>query len=136
MCLKVEIWGTPMDDLHLEGPFFEVGTRKAIWDLLQEKAHGPDGFPIFFFKRFWNFVKEDLIKLMKEVFKRPTQVDRLNYVTIVLISKKDKTKVIGDYRLTSLVNSSMKIISKVLANRLGPCSRIAYSRVSNRVHKK
>lgn len=46
-----------------------------------------------------------------------TILDRLDYSNIVLIKKEGATT-IGDYRLIALLNSSVKIISKIHANRL------------------
>ena len=45
------------------------------------------------------------------------QLDRLNYVNVVLIQKKKgEAKKVGDFRPISVLNASVKIISKVLVN--------------------
>ena len=45
-------------------------------------------------------------------------MDRLNYATVVLIPKKDEVKEVGDFRFISVLNALVKVITKVLANRL------------------
>lgn len=64
-------------------------------------------------------MKEDAIKLMKEIYAGKVQLDRLNYINVVLIPKKSTAKRIRDYIPISFVNCIVRIVSKVLANRLG-----------------
>lgn len=42
----------------------------------------------------------------------------VNYSYITLVPKKDNSERVNDFRPISLLNSSMKIITKILANRL------------------
>lgn len=76
-------------------------------------------FPSYFYKSLWKIVKEDAIKLMKEIYAGKVQLDRLNYINVVLIPKKSTAKRIRDYIPISFVNCIVRIVSKVLANRLG-----------------
>jgi len=46
------------------------------------------------------------------------QLDRLNHASVVLIPISNIAKEVGDYRPISVLNASVKIISKVLTNRL------------------
>lgn len=75
---------------------------------------------LFFFKIFWENVKRDLAWLIEEIFKGISRLDRLNYSVITLIPKKYSLRQIGDYRPIALLNSTIKIVSKILANRLAP----------------
>lgn len=42
-----------IDLLHLEQPFRLEEIKEAVFNLGGDKAPGPDGFPMQFFKTFW-----------------------------------------------------------------------------------
>lgn len=73
---------------------------------------------MFFFYRFCNVRKEDMIKLLREVHNSYVRLDIINYSQIVLIPKSEAPFVVGDYKLIVLLNSSFKIVPKILAERL------------------
>lgn len=50
----------PVDLSTLEGSFTLEELKTAIFDLGGDKAPGQDGFPIHFFKQFWDTIKVDL----------------------------------------------------------------------------
>ena len=54
----------PEERLRLESPISENEVKKAIWSLHLDKAPGPDGFPICFYRTFWPLVKKDLMHLI------------------------------------------------------------------------
>ncbi|XP_039129007.1 uncharacterized protein LOC120265183 [Dioscorea cayenensis subsp. rotundata] len=84
-----------------------------------DKAPGSDGFPIFFFKQSWETVKEDIFKLCEDFYDGRANLERINWANIALIPKVESPEHPRDYRPISLVNSSLKILSKILATRLG-----------------
>lgn len=84
----------------------------------QDKALDLDGFQLFFFKFFWEDAKMDLIRLMEDISKGTSRLDRINYSVITLIPKKCSPWQIGDYRPIALLNSTIKKVSKILANKL------------------
>lgn len=96
----------------LENDIEETKVKRAIWDLERDKVPGLDGFPIFFFRKYWKTMKEDLMNLMNEITERKTRLDQLNYANIVLIPRKLENKEIGDFRPITLVNSAMKTLQK------------------------
>ena len=102
----------------LECPFSEV----EVWDVIQHcdgnKAPGPDGFNLHFFKSQWNVVKDDVMKVLDEFFLSGMLDSRLNKSFIALILKCAMPSCLNDYRSISLVGSMYKILAKVLANRL------------------
>lgn len=61
--------------------------KKIIDELGQEKSSGLDRFPMFLFRQFLEIIKEDIMKLMLELYKGCARLDRLNYAKIILIEK-------------------------------------------------
>ncbi|KAL5717614.1 amidase [Ranunculus cassubicifolius] len=103
---------------RLEEVILEKEVKEAIDGLGGEKAPGPDGFPIIFFKKCWDFMKEDIMKVVDE-FQFEGFLDwRLNHMFIRLIPKVECVENVGDFRPISLLSSVYKIISKVLPSRL------------------
>lgn len=39
--------------------------KKALWSISPNKTPGLDGFNVFFFRRKWDKIKEDVIKAVK-----------------------------------------------------------------------
>jgi len=79
---------------------------------------GPDGFPILFFKKFWDLVKPDIISLFGQFYNGNMDIWCLNYALVALLPKKEGASLVNDFRPISLLNVIIKIITKVLANRL------------------
>ncbi|KAJ3707671.1 hypothetical protein LUZ61_011376 [Rhynchospora tenuis] len=92
----------------------------AINQLPSGKASGLDGFPIDFFKKFWDIIKTDLMRGFLAFQDCSLDLSKLNKAYISLVPKKESCTVFSDYRPISVINSFVKIITKVLANRLQP----------------
>ncbi|KAJ3687028.1 hypothetical protein LUZ61_016192 [Rhynchospora tenuis] len=52
--------GEPTDLTSLGLPFTEEEIKRAIHDLPSDKSPGPDGFPMKFFRRFWEIIGTDI----------------------------------------------------------------------------
>lgn len=117
--LKQSIWEQVDNLQELDKEITEEEIKEAINGLAQDKASDPDGFLIFFYKKFWELIMVFFfMRLVDEVNLDKVRWYRLNYAQIVLIPKISNLVKIRDYRPISLLNSTVKIISKVLANRL------------------
>ncbi|KAL9672560.1 hypothetical protein QQ045_028811 [Rhodiola kirilowii] len=82
------------------------------------KAPGPDGFNISFYKRFWNEVKPEVEGFIEEFSENGRLTREINQTFIALIPKVSSPQSLGDFRPISLVTSIYKILAKCLAKRL------------------
>ena len=105
------------DRLRLESPISEDEVKKAIWSLRPDKAPGPDGFPICFYRIFWSLVKKDLMRLISWM-EKGNMGGATNSTFLALIPKELNPTSIKKFRPISLCKASYKIFSKVLSLRL------------------
>lgn len=83
-----------------------------------DKAPGPDGFPIAFYKACWETVRDDLVKVVQDFYERGFLDKGSNATFISLIPKKEGVASLSDFRPVSLIGNTYKIISKCLSLRL------------------
>ncbi|XP_026416598.1 uncharacterized protein LOC113312041 [Papaver somniferum] len=123
VCLKDDrgIWVIiESENNRLIAPVREMEIKKAINQLGTHKAPGPDGLQGFFFRKYWDQVSQNVIGLVNEFFQFGHLDKRLNKTYIALIPKKSNPVSIKEYRPISLCNFVMKIITKILTNRIRP----------------
>lgn len=109
---------TPDQNHMIESNISLEEIKQAVWNCGSEKAPGPDGFTMKFFKDKWDFVKGDLARLVKhfEMFGRLEK--GCNSSFIVLIPKISDPLHLNEFRPISLIGCLYKIIAKILATRL------------------
>jgi hypothetical protein len=91
----------------------------AIQETTAEKASGPDGYIGTFYKQNWALIKQDLLVALDFFFQLHDQhLAHLNTAHVVLLPKKNDAKEVRDFRPISLIHSTAKLISKLLAIRL------------------
>lgn len=61
---------------------------------------------------------KDIIKMVRKILENGMMLNGLNETNRVLIPKKKSLAIIGEFRPISLCNILVKIITKVLANRM------------------
>ena len=96
---------SPEDSHFLESPITEEEIKKAIWTLHPDKALGPDGFPIRFYRLFWSLIKKDLLCLISYMSKGKMG-GATNSTFLALIPKEINPSSIKRYRPISLCNAS------------------------------
>ena len=85
-----------------------------------DKAPGPDGFSIHFYRIYWLVIKYDLLRMISS-FLRKAKVGRCtNSTFLALIPKEVNHESFERFRPISLCNASYKILAKILANKLKP----------------
>lgn len=114
------IWGLRVDLKGLEEAVTDEKIKKVVQKLKSDRAPGPDGFPLLFYKEFQPFSKDDIIRLVKDFMARRTNLDNINYSQLFLNPKNKVSASVKEFRPIALLNGSLKIISKVLTNRLLP----------------
>ncbi|KAL9679495.1 hypothetical protein QQ045_017358 [Rhodiola kirilowii] len=102
----------------LNAPFSELEVQDAIFQMYPTKAPGPDGFSSIFYQKSWRILKEKVTKAVLEMLNSRKLEEGVNKTLITLIPKCRNPKKIEEYRPISLCNVSVKIVTKVLANRL------------------
>ncbi|XP_039034276.1 AP-2 complex subunit alpha-2-like [Hibiscus syriacus] len=96
-----------------------------VWEEISssasDKAPGPDGFTMGFFKKYWPMLKEQIMKFVFDFYTGRKWDHGVNHAFISLIPKKLNPESLEDNMPISLVGSLYKIISKVLSKRLVSC---------------
>jgi hypothetical protein len=92
----------------------------ALFSMQKGKSPGPDGLTTEFYINFYELIKEDLLKMVRESQRSEKMLGSFNSTFIALIPKKQDGKSFGDYRSISCCNVIYKIVAKVMARRLNP----------------
>jgi hypothetical protein len=89
-----------------------------VMKVMNGKAPKPNSFSMAFFKACWGVLKEAIMKVFRDFHARGQFERSLNATFIVLILKILKAINPKDFCSISLVSGIIKIIAKILANRL------------------
>ncbi|XP_058756625.1 uncharacterized protein LOC131629842 [Vicia villosa] len=92
--------------------------HNAIFSLNADSAPGPDGFGAYFFQKYWDVIKLDVINVVCSFFLQSWIPSNYNTNTIVLNPKTNSAYSLNQFRPIALANFKYKIISKILADRL------------------
>jgi len=102
----------------LEEPFTTEEIDDIVKNLPTDKSPGPDGFNTDFIKKCWPIIKQDFYNLCQAFFDGKICLQSINGSHITLIPKFEGAVKANDFRPISLLNTSMKLLTKLLANRL------------------
>ncbi|KAL6562915.1 hypothetical protein OROHE_005502 [Orobanche hederae] len=100
--------------------FSEAEVKDAVWSCDSDRSPGPDGFNFGFIMAFWEVIKDDIFKVLRELHRNGEFSKGCNTSFIVLIPKKDGASELNHFWPISLIGCLYKIIAKVLANRIRP----------------
>lgn len=90
------------------------GIRLCAYD----KALGPDGYTMAFFRGFWETIMEDMMQTFQNFHCHQNFGKSFNATFVALIPKKVGANDLIDFRPISLINGVYKIFAEVLAERL------------------
>lgn len=105
-----------LDELTV--PFTREEVDQVVKELPNDRGPGPDGFNGCFLKSCSSIVKEDFYKFIMDFYDGNLDLESLNTAFITLIPKCQSPETSNDYRPITLLNCCLKILSKLLANRL------------------
>lgn len=105
----------------------EEEVRAAIFAMYPEKSPGIDGLNPCFFQTYWDVVNKDVVQFCRRYFDHGELPDEINRTLVCLIPKVKHPKQVSDLRPISLCNVLVRIMSKVMANRLKTCLNLIIS---------
>jgi hypothetical protein len=103
---------------QIEAHFTKEDIDNVIKKLPSDKAPGPNGFNGIFLKKTWHIIKEDIYELCFDFFSGRVDIQAINNSFITLIPKVNSPTEVNDFRPISLINCIVKIITKLLGERL------------------
>jgi hypothetical protein len=110
---------TPHEDLSsLVTPFSESEIDDIVKRMPPDKAPGPDGFNGHFIRKCWHLIKPNFYRLCSDFYNCQANLESINDSLITLVPKIPNPKTVNDFQPISLLNSSLKILTKLLADRL------------------
>ncbi|XP_026417371.1 uncharacterized protein LOC113312852 [Papaver somniferum] len=109
-----------IDNLNLLRPVTKQEIVDTINQMTPWTAPGPDGFPPGFYKENIDLLINDLWKTVNSFFESKHLFKEMNHTFLSLIQKTDNPSSPSEFRPISLCNSSYKIISKIIVNRMKP----------------
>jgi exonuclease III len=92
--------------------------KEALDQMHPDKAPGPDGFTARFFQHCWAIIKSDLTKMIRRSQSNSKLGGSTNSAFLALIPKEKGASNFNRFRPISLCNTSYKILTKIIANRL------------------
>lgn len=111
---------SPENNAELCKPVTEEEIIKTIWSMDSDKAPGPDGFSIHFYKVCWDIIKYDLQRMVRGFMSKAKVGGSTNSTYLALIPKESNPESFARFRPISLCNASYKILAKLMANRMKP----------------
>jgi hypothetical protein len=108
------------EQIKLESHFIFIYflTKIYLACLTSNKSSGPDGFNMDFVKKCWPVIAPDFYDLFNKFFEGSLCMHSINGSYVTLTPKNSSPDSVGDYRPISLLNTSVKVLTKILANRL------------------
>ncbi|KAL9671689.1 hypothetical protein QQ045_009259 [Rhodiola kirilowii] len=94
--------------------------KADVFSLGPLKSPGIDGFPAVFYQRHWESIKNHVVKEVKDFWATGHPDREINKTLIVLIPKKKEVVRVEDWRPISLCTVLIKIITKLIVQRLQP----------------
>lgn len=102
----------------LVGPVQAEEIKEALFSMPANKAPGPDGYPMEFYKAAWSVVGKDLVIAVQSFFLYGFMPRSTNATLLSLAPKTTSEEKMSDFRPIACCNVIYKLISKIMAHRL------------------
>lgn len=136
MQFAIEQLGFTYNLSHLELPFTNEQIDEVIMHMTSDKS--PDLMDLMgsLRKKCWHLIKARFYKLCNDFYEEKVDIQPINTAFITLIPKINSPQTPANYRPISLISMPMKLITKLLANRvqreiISPLSRNQYGFIKN-----
>lgn len=105
----------------LEASITSEEVKIAVFSMHPEKSPGVDGMNPAFFQTYWTIVGLDVTLFCQNFFSTGVLMDDVNRTLVCLLPKVKEPNRMTNLRPISLCNVLMRILMKVMANRLWEC---------------
>lgn len=96
----------------------QMEVKEALFEIHPLKARGPDGLPGLFFQNYWSVIGADVSALILDILNNNKDPSVINNTHIALIPKCKNPSRAKDFRPISLCNVVMKVVTKVIEDRI------------------
>ncbi|XP_038982920.1 uncharacterized protein LOC120110939 [Phoenix dactylifera] len=101
-------------------PVLAQEVQEAVWALAADKAPGPDGFPPFFFRKYWGIIHRGVVEAIQCFFAQAAMPEDWKATFITLIPKRQDAVEPSHFRPISLCTTLYKVVAKIMVGRMKP----------------
>ncbi|GKB83265.1 RNA-directed DNA polymerase, eukaryota, reverse transcriptase zinc-binding domain protein [Tanacetum coccineum] len=84
--------------------------KRAMFQINDNNAPGPDGFSLHFYKKAWDTIIGDICKAVKDLFHKGEILSEINSTVIALVPKIQTPAKVSDYRPIACCNNQSAFI--------------------------
>lgn len=106
------------DRRWINRPVMPYEVEQALFQMGPYKAPGPDGYPPVFYQKNWSVVGPAVTEFVLQAFQKGHFPAEMNQTLVVLIPKTSSPQDATQFRPIALTNVVVKLITKIIANRL------------------
>jgi hypothetical protein len=86
----------------------------------KKTSPGPDGINHEFYLTFWDVISKKLLEIINTMYIGPSIQDSRKHGLIVCLPKHGKATRIEEFRPLMILNTDLKLLSRIIANHLNP----------------
>ncbi len=117
---RVDVGIAVDENTTLVRPVTAEEVQEAVWALAADKVPGPDGFPPFFFRRYWGIIRGAVIEAVQCFFTQAAMPEDWKATFITLIPKRQEAVEPGHFRPISLCTTLYKVVARIMVGRIKP----------------